>query len=164
MTKICNKCKHDKPFADFPKGRDANGLYYICNQCVNERNQLLYRSKDPLTRWVDTTTNDIRSRAKRNSIPFALTKAMLRLMFTDQCGVCVYCGCKFDMNGTRHDHRASPSVDRLDPTLGYTTDNVVLCCHRCNAIKNDATLLELRTITESLSVLLAARLAPQHVQ
>ena len=49
----------------------------------------------------------------------------------------------------------SPSVDRLVPEQGYVESNVALCRHQCNTIKNDATLDELRLLTETLSALLA---------
>ena len=154
-TKKCNKCEHNKPFSEFPKGKDANGLYYICKSCLLERNQRHYRQKDPLTRWIDATASDVKGRAKRKGIIFTLTKELLRSMYTNQHGKCVYCTNEFDLNGTQHDHKRSPSIDRLIPEQGYVESNVVLCCHRCNTIKNDATLDELRLLTETLSALLA---------
>lgn len=160
-TKKCNKCQQDKPYSEFPKGKDANGLYYICKQCTSERTQRLYRQKDPLTRWVDATFADCKGRAKRNGILFMLHKDVLRTLYTNQHGRCVYCTNEFDMNGTRYDHKRSPSVDRLIPEHGYAEDNVVLSCHRCNTIKNDATLEELRLLTETLATLLAK--LPQQV-
>lgn len=160
-TKKCNECDQDKPFSEFSKGRDANGLYYICKQCQTERSQQRYRLKDPLTRWVDTTTADVRGRAKRRGIKYTLTKEFLRSLYTNQHSKCVYCTNEFDLNGTQHDHKRSPSVDRLIPEHGYVEDNIVLCCHRCNTIKNDATLEELRLLTESLATLLAR--LPQQV-
>lgn len=154
-TKRCNKCEQYKPFSDFPKGKDANGLYYICKQCLSERTKQNYRSKDPLTRWVDTDLAGIRERAKRNNITNTLTKEFLRSLYTNQHGKCVYCTNEFDLNGTQFDHKRSPSADRLVPEQGYVESNVVLCCHRCNTIKNDATLEELHLLTETLSALLA---------
>lgn len=160
-TKKCNKCEQDKPFSDFPNGKDANGLYYICKQCKTEQSQQRYRQKDPLTRWVDVTVADTQGRAKRRGIKFTLTKEFLRSLYAHQYGNCVYCTKEFDLNGTQHDHRRSPSIDRLIPEHGYVEDNVVLSCHRCNAIKNDATLEELQLLTESLATLLAK--LPQQV-
>jgi hypothetical protein len=39
-----------------------------------------------------------------------------------------------------------PSLDRIDTTKGYIAGNIDIICWRCNAIKRDATLMELETI------------------
>lgn len=41
---------------------------------------------------------------------------------------------------------ASPSLDRINPRLGYVEGNVWVISHRANAIKNDATLDEMRAL------------------
>lgn len=38
------------------------------------------------------------------------------------------------------------SIDRVDNTKGYTVNNVSFICHRCNALKSDATVDELLAI------------------
>lgn len=45
---------------------------------------------------------------------------------------------------------ASPSVDRIVPSLGYVLGNVALLCWRCNNLKRDATAEELRRIADWL--------------
>lgn len=44
----------------------------------------------------------------------------------------------------------SPSIDRLDPTKGYTPENTWIVCDRVNRIKNDATLEEIEEIARNL--------------
>jgi len=39
-----------------------------------------------------------------------------------------------------------PSLDRIDATKGYIRGNVAIICWRCNALKRDATLSELKKI------------------
>lgn len=45
-------------------------------------------------------------------------------------------------------HQASPQLDRIDNTKGYTKDNVVVVSKRANTIKNDATVQELCKVAE----------------
>jgi len=143
ITKECRKCNEEKKAKDFPKGRDANGLYYICKTCTVARSQRLRASKDPLTRWVNTSFHDSKSRAKKNNIQFTLSKEYMRMLYEKQNHTCKYCDDVFNMDGSTGDIRKSPSIDRVQPTGGYTPDNIVLACRRCNTIKNDATLPEL---------------------
>ncbi len=48
--------------------------------------------------------------------------------------VCYYCGIGLSTNGNR---AAQISVDRKDNSIGYTIENIELCCQRCNTIKGN---------------------------
>ena len=48
----------------------------------------------------------------------------------------------------------SPSLDRIEPELGYVKGNVWVISHRANCIKNDATLEELELIALKLREIL----------
>lgn len=156
-VKHCSKCELAKPYADFPKGRDSNGLYYICKSCLTARTQQRYKTMDKLQRWVDHTLSDVKSRSKRNEIAFSLTKETLYQLFNDQQGKCAYCDMDFVLTNTKHAKHGSPSIDRLVPSQGYTERNVALCCHRCNAIKQDATPTELQTLATAVLSLFRQR-------
>ena len=54
-------------------------------------------------------------------------------------------------------HANSPSIDRLDPRKGYTTENTVIISHRANTIKSNATPEELRLIADYTERALAER-------
>lgn len=60
-------------------------------------------------------------RANKKSIPFQLTVQEFELVCS---GRCCYCG-----SGNKI------GVDRIDSSLGYTTDNVQSCCGTCNWMK-----------------------------
>jgi len=45
---------------------------------------------------------------------------------------------------------ASPSLDRIDPSLGYIKGNVWVISNRANTIKSDATIEELKLIASNL--------------
>lgn len=48
----------------------------------------------------------------------------------------------------------SPSIDRIDPSKGYTKDNIWVISHRANSLKSDGTLLEHQLLIKNWSKLL----------
>lgn len=78
----------------------------------------------------------------QRGIEFALTFAdMKRLLSRKKC---YYSGITLTMEG-KHSH----SIDRIDDTKGYTSDNTVACSSYINGLKNE--LLESRDRTRELS-------------
>jgi 5-methylcytosine-specific restriction endonuclease McrA len=51
---------------------------------------------------------------------------------------CVYCGLPF----VEEDAMRKKTRDRKDPKGGYTVENVVLACYRCNVVKNSVITYE----------------------
>lgn len=49
--------------------------------------------------------------------------------------------------------RNSPSLDRIDPSLGYTLSNVRWISNRANILKSDASLEEITAIYKDLKTL-----------
>jgi hypothetical protein len=47
-------------------------------------------------------------------------------------------------------HLKNMSIDRIDPTKGYTEDNVQLVCAQVNMMKSDMSLEELYTFCEAI--------------
>jgi hypothetical protein len=79
---------------------------------------------------------EARNRAARKGIPFDLTP--------DDVEVPEFCpilGIKLT-RGSGHMHAASPTLDRVDPTLGYVRGNVAVISHRANTIKNSGSAQE----------------------
>jgi hypothetical protein len=58
--------------------------------------------------------------------------------------------CKSDLDYStgrgRADRDNSPSLDRFDSRRGYTIDNVVVICYRCNTLKKDGAIEEFENI------------------
>lgn len=86
--------------------------------------------------------NQLWSRYRRGSrsrkLGFSLERAFFeKLVLSD----CHYCGVeprqvmkdKYGRNGGL----VYNGIDRVDPSKGYETDNVVACCHPCNRAKSD---------------------------
>ena len=62
-------------------------------------------------------------------------------------GPCVYCGTEHRYE--RLDKETGMTwkyntIDRIDPNKGYTKENCVPCCHKCNSAKSDFTLQEFK--------------------
>lgn len=85
--------------------------------------------------------NTYKHRAYKKSIPFELSKYAFKDM-TQR--VCFYCGsypnnkCSKSVNGDY----VYNGLDRLDSSKGYTLDNIVPCCKKCNEAKMDSSLLD----------------------
>ena len=86
--------------------------------------------------------SDARKRAKKKNLEFDLVIEDLTVPdFCPILGIPL-----FVAGGKRTDN--SPSLDRIDNSKGYTRDNVFVISFRANALKNDATLDELKSIVK----------------
>jgi hypothetical protein len=86
----------------------------------------------------------LRSSAKKRGIEFDLDVTDLnRLGFPISCPI-LGMPLKFN-NGKPKDN--SYSVDRIDSNIGYTPDNIVIISYKANRLKSDATLIELKRIS-----------------
>ena len=99
----------------------------------------LARRTDP-ERWPTAVMPHLRSRAKQYGRVFTITPSDIRVPAR-----CPVLGFPIVVNEGRP-QRNSPSVDRIDNTLGYTPDNVCVISHRANQLKRNASLDELKRI------------------
>lgn len=111
-----------------------------CPVCYAESTQR-YRAENPSRRlW-----SSCKARALRLGLEFTITPDDLRIP-----AVCPVLGLTLNTAvGVRGDGTAS--VDRRDPTQGYTAGNVVVVSWRANRLKSDASAAELRSIADFYS-------------
>ena len=80
-----------------------------------------------------------RCKANKSGIPFHLTRDQFGRIATQPC---FYCGADRS-NVHRAQHGAGDfaynGLDKIDASKGYTINNVVACCRRCNFAKTDRT-------------------------
>lgn len=88
-----------------------------------------------------------RNRANKAGIPYDLTVADGPLLLEAAGATCPICDGPFD----RHVHMRRPSLDRLEPNLGYVHGNVLVICCRCNLIKHNTPLSVLPEELERLA-------------
>jgi hypothetical protein len=116
--------------------------YYLNNKdkWSNDRRKSL--AKAWRKRCINKTlTNSARKRAKAKGIPFDIN-------YTDVI-VPEYCpilNIKLEPNqeGTKRYSKNSPSLDRINPELGYVKGNIQVISHLANVMKNCATKEELK--------------------
>ena len=156
MGKQCSKCKRTKPLGDFfNASRYRDGKYPSCKSC-----QKIATKKSVLKKWgtMGNYYSEYRNRitggnpsiiytkkkcnALKHNVVFTLTREEFIEWYDKQNKKCHYCGIdqakitlNQDMMPNINIHRLT--LDRLNPKKGYEKGNVVLCCSRCNLIKNN---------------------------
>lgn len=94
---------------------------------------------------IRTIYNRLKASAKKRKIPFSLTLTDLNnLSWPITCPI-LNIPLKFNRGQACDD---SYSIDRIDSTLGYTIDNIVVISLRANKLKNNATKDELQRLSE----------------
>lgn len=146
--KTCNKCGSLKDKTEYHNGA-------ICKECYNKKRRERYANGDSVRilskknqRRKNNPASELircaKRRAKVNNIVFDLKQEDVIIP-----EVCPMLGLKlFTGNGVLSDN--SPTLDRINPDLGYTKENIQVISYRANRIKNDATIEELEKIVEYL--------------
>lgn len=117
--RLCPRCNRLKPKETFN--------YRRCEDCVRRSKEAHYgRLSQEARLW-----RAARCRARRRGIEFDLL--LEDIVIPELCPAL----------GTPMEH---PSLDRLDPSRGYTADNIRVISTRANTIKNDATVEELERV------------------
>lgn len=91
-------------------------------------------------RRVEVMVNSARLRAVAGGYPFSITTEHVRIP-----EFCPLLGLRLQ-RGVGSAGPASPSLDKMDPKLGYIPGNVWVVSQRANMLKSNATLHELQTL------------------
>lgn len=102
-----------------------------------------WKEQNPKWAWVVSVVGGARARAKRSGVPFDITNEYVYALTSDACPVF---GSPFVFLGMGRITASSPSLDRLNPALGYTQGNVVVISNKANMIKSSATWKEVQTV------------------
>lgn len=93
--------------------------------------------------WPSAQCRLKRYQAKKRGIPFDLEPSDLAIP-----PVCPVFGFPLKVNPSEHNKDDSPSIDRLDPTKGYTKGNVFVISQKANRIKNNASIEDLEKVLQ----------------
>ena len=113
------------------------------NKDKTRKYALTYRKRNRLKVLVRLAKN----RAKTNGIPIDVK--YMDWLATQTASVCECCGIAFryDLRGKGSQPQEQTStLDRINQKRGYIVGNVGIICWRCNRIKSDATILELKRL------------------
>lgn len=116
--KECSGCKEVLAIGCF--GTLNRGFNSKCRNCRNKDNRNYRRNIAPKERYRFYEWN-----SRRNNREFSIS--FDQFVSVININVCYYCGSKDERLG----------LDRVDSSVGYTLQNVVACCRRCNVAKND---------------------------
>ena len=127
---------------------DYNRRYKI----VQEQKDIERKEKYPLRVRCQVLRAGMRDRARKKNVEFdkdffTVKYLMNRLLENPLCECCkTELDIGFKQNKKFNDK--SPSMDRVNPKMGYTRNNVAILCWRCNKHKQDASASELRMIAD----------------
>ena len=147
--KICTMCNLPKRTSSFyGDSRTKNGIRSNCKKCYGKRYKYVH-SKQKNENWkkyassekgiVTLLLSNARDRAKRTGKSFSIDKEWL--LENIRKGKCELSGMPFIFEkGVSGNYRANPfgpSIDKIDPSLGYTKENCRIVCFCVNMARSD---------------------------
>ena len=135
---LLNTCKNCTPPSSLVKYADtceerkaAMREYYSQNKAVIQASRKLKRETDLNSKLKHMIRNALQ-RSKVKGFEFNLDFETVLKIFERQSGKCFYTGLDLELTGKNR-----VSIDRKDPSKGYTEDNVNLVCLQVNYMKRD---------------------------
>ena len=144
-TKKCTRCKKSLPLDSFYRNsRQKMGLSSCCKECQDWYNQRRLNTDPQYRLWWSS-----RIRANQGGIAHTIRPKDIPLPKT-----CIYLGIPLDYRCAA-DRRSChpldcPSIDRIDPLLGYTANNVQVISYLANRMKSNATREQLITFAQNV--------------
>lgn len=141
-TKVCGVCQQPKPLTDFHKAKQrSDGLSWACKPCACAKAKEKYRKVRRVKLGKMATTHKIfpyramlhgaRLRAFQKNLPYDLDKYIPDIIARVNTGLCELTGYKMVVGDGKHQWN-SPSIDRIQPELGYVYSNIRIICRALN--------------------------------
>ncbi len=143
--KTCKRCRQEKPLEEFgPDPNNPDDRRIWCRTCIAQ--YISEKKRDPIGARVKQWMSSASIRSKKRGLDFELDAGYLRTL-AESTNRCPYCPKSISYEYAEADRgNDTPTLDRIRPGLGYTKQNVTICCWGCNNLKSDtpgARLLEL---------------------
>lgn len=123
--------------------------FHYCTKCMSIKQlsiKHLELKQGNYTKFFKRILSGAKIRSLSKSMEFNLTVEWLENKRKEQNNKCYYTGIEFNPFKRKH----TLSMDRLDSTKGYTTDNVVLCIWIVNSMKNNSSLEDFKDMIKIL--------------
>jgi hypothetical protein len=156
VGKKCSACKKHLPINHFHRLASAkDGLQLTCKKCTRERHVRTHTQRcvlNPKLEWAKQAVGSARYRSKNKSYGCTIDVAYAVSIAPDFCPVFGFPlkyskGIGTNKKGGDFD---SPSIDRINPNLGYTKGNVVVISRKANVTKNNCSIEEIRRVADWL--------------
>lgn len=144
----CYKCGDWKDVSFFNRSCRDGKPAKLCRECYNKhpavvkcelrrRSRLRGSFENDLALYFRKRVDAVRNQCKHRGIVFDLDAEFLLGLWRSQNGKCYYSGIPMKREKKQLGFQCwdAPSIDRKVPSLGYTKDNVVLCCFAVNSFK-----------------------------
>lgn len=132
--RICTSCKEEKIVELF---------YTTSLRCIECENISGIKYRSTLNGFLQGLLNGCRRRSNKKFKVCNVTKQNLLEQYNKQKGKCYYSNIEMKYS---HHIDWMMSIERLDESLGYDIDNVVLCCHEFNSGKNQWSLKKISDV------------------
>jgi hypothetical protein len=136
ITRVCWACGKSMPLRLFCKKHNRkHGYAYLCRECHSKRQrQRLSNPKECLKQLCRVA----KSRAQKKNFEYSLDPEILYSMAKKTGFKCEITGIELDFKQGQGGWKPnSPSVDRIDNSLGYTMSNIRLVCWEFNRLKGE---------------------------
>lgn len=161
ITKVCVACnllKYSKDF--YSNKRNCDGLASECKECLRKRSSEYINSTEGKTNRSNYYHNVIKNNT--NKYLFLTTRANAKTknlehsisefdIVIPECCPIFKIPLKLSDSGYQTDN--SPSIDRINNTIGYVKSNIVVVSWKANNIKSFASLEEMKMILENWNIL-----------
>jgi hypothetical protein len=128
-TKPCRLCGTVLPLASFYRNkRMIDGHVNECPACLNDRKM------QTVDQRAYSLLSHAQSRARQKKLRFEITREWVKERLCR--GVCEATGVHLHTTTTTRHDPYGPSLDRLDPTQGYTQENTRLVAWGYNRLKH----------------------------
>ena len=131
--KLCTRCKELKELNNFWFNKRRNFYRSECNRC-HCSNTIRRRKVVGSRAWYTYQMTKLKNSAKRRKIDFNFS--VDDFIAIKKLDICFYCG----------KSQIVKTIDRVNNTIGYSKNNCVMSCHKCNRLKAALTFSEISSL------------------